>query len=59
MLNGLYIKLIKGTEKRVFFMFDDGDVRELVSTGWSNIIDCHDFMKIYHKLIESGYKEIA
>ena len=59
MLNGSYIKLTKDSDKRVFFMFDDGDVNELLPTGWSNIIGYHDFVETYHKLLESGYKEVA
>ena len=59
MANGSYIKLIKGSDKHVFFMFEDGDVKELLPTGWSNIIGYYDFKKEYYSLLESGYKEVA
>lgn len=59
MSNGSYIKLINGNEKRLFFMFNDGDVKELLTTGWGDIIDYYDFIKEYHKLLAAGYKEVA
>ena len=54
--NGTFVKLKKGDNIRTFFLFIDGDARELTKHGWSNVIT--DFNKVYNDLIADGYEEI-
>lgn len=58
MLNGAYIKMVKGTEKRLFFMFDDGEVREMTH-GVGKIIKANDFVNLYNDLVNKGFEEVA
>ena len=58
MLNGAYITMIRGTEKHIFFMFDDGEVREMTH-GIGEIIKANDFVNLYNDLIKVGFVEVA
>lgn len=56
MMNGNYIKLRNDkNDTKTFFLFPDGDARELKNDGWGEIID---FFSLYKKLEEIGYIEI-
>lgn len=54
--NGSFIILKKGNDRRRFFMFDDGSIRE-TTKGLGDLISYDEFKKIYNKLINDGYKE--
>ena len=58
MLNGAYITMVKGNEKRLFFMFDDGEVREMTH-GVGEIIKANDFVNLYNSLVRDGFAEVA
>lgn len=55
-MNGSFIILVKENVVRKFFMFLDGDVREITHC-LGEIIDYYEFKKIYDDLINDGYKE--
>lgn len=55
--NGWYITLIKGNEKKRFFLFIDGDVRDMTN-GFGKLYTDKDFNNIYNDLIRQGYKAI-
>ena len=57
MLNGAYITMVKGTEKRIFFMFEDGSVRNMTH-GIGEVIDYYVFIDLYNSLLKAGYIEI-
>ena len=55
--NGTYVKLKKGNDVKTFFLFIDGNAKELTKNGWSeNVIT--NFNKIFYNLIANGYDEI-
>lgn len=56
MMNGSFIILVKGNDRKKFFMFLDGDVRDMTK-GLGKLIDYYEFKKIYNDLINKGYKE--
>ena len=56
MMNGGYITMRKGTEERKFFLFIDGDAKELLKSGWSGIVT--DFHTLYKRLTAEGFMEV-
>ena len=56
MMNGSYITMRRGTEERKFFLFLDGEAKELLKNGWSGIIA--DFHTLYKRLTAEGYTEV-
>lgn len=55
-MNGEFITLTKGNEKRIFFMFLDGYVR-VITKGRGCVLSGKSFSILYNRLIERGYTE--
>jgi len=55
MLNGAFVRMSKGSDEKVFYVFPDGTYRTSVKCGWSEISE--DFADEYIKLRESGWEE--
>lgn len=56
-MNGIYITMRKGMEDRKFFLFIDGEAKELLENGWPGIIK--DFHTLYERLTAEGFVEEA
>ena len=57
MMNGCFIILVKENDRKRFFAFYDGYVRDMTK-GLGDIYSGSEFDKIYHDLINNGYKEV-
>lgn len=55
-MNGEFITLIKGNERRIFFMFLDGYVKD-ITKGVGCVLSGKSFAILYNRLIERGYTE--
>lgn len=55
-INGTFLTLTKGNEKRTFFLFPDGYVREMTK-GMGCVLSGKSFSILYNRLIERGYTE--
>lgn len=55
MMNGSYVILKKGNDRKRFFLFTDGYARDMTK-GFGELIT--NFKKVYYDLIKDGYKEI-
>lgn len=55
-MNGEFITLTKGNEKRVFFLFLNGQARE-VTKGIGKLMSINSFYNTYYNFINTGWTE--
>ena len=56
MFNGVFVRMSKGSDEKLFYVFSDGTYRIGVVEGWNDIHE--DFADEYIKLRESGWIEV-
>lgn len=50
------IVMRKGTEKKVFWDFGDGEYRD-ITEGLGTVYSVEEFHELYNSLVEDGWKE--
>ncbi len=50
------IVMVKGTEEKTFWCFEDGSFRD-ITNGMGSIYSASEFRKLYDDLIQDGWKE--